>query len=776
MKRSKLSHILLICASLLLVLLLAVSCGGNADETDTQAPTEALSSDNVTEIIPDDQTHEAQESADPDTEATDVVSDDTAQPQATQAPVAGETEAGVATQAPQETQAPATQQPAETKAPPKPAETDAPETKPVGPIKVVVAQKENINFNKTVTISQSGGTSTVKAQNGLTYTASGYSAVSNGRFTFNQGFSISLDPAKTNQNFNRFTICYVSTQPLKGTITYTENGQTRTDNFFLEAGDHTFSCVIVNYLTGKMGKGITKMTFSTCNGQNTNFALCLLKTEEYPVYTSGRDDTYYIENDRFKLGVRLSWGGGINYLRDYDGQRGLTNLINNADTGRLVQQSYYGTQKEGSYQAGSYNNAQWKYNPVQGGDVYQNHSRIIDIVVNEYSVYVKSQPQDWSLNNQITPSYMENSYTLYADYIRVDNRFVDFSGMTHPFTSQELPAFYTVSALSRFFWYDGSDGWTNDNLSYRDDLNFWGDPNYHNDCTTFVRRSNTETWCAWVHPTTNYGIGLYVPNIDSLLAGKYEYNGSGDPKNGATNYVAPVNNMKLVAYEPLEYSYLMTTGKIADIRATFQINKDFASNASLHKNYRSARVADIPRGSGNAGSLGLIGGSGSGGNSGNSGGNSGNANTGPYTLTFNSANSISTLNPVNLSNVTFDASRNAAKLTATGADTQVDINYGALGNFTSTNYTTLIIEYMLPTSNVKKNYNTDLFICAGSYTEAAEGCRTREALVTDGQWHTLTVNLSAKSFWSGALNKIRFDFFDMAEAGDVMYVRSITIR
>lgn len=712
----------LLCGVLLLTLLVIVACGNTGESFDTTVDTGVA--DTMAEVT------QAQ------TEAADIITQ-TPDTLAPETELSQETESSV----PEVTQ----------------AKTEAATKKPT---KVVVAKKENINFSKSVTVTQSGGSAKASTPSGLTYTATGYSAVNNGRFVINKGFVITLDGAKTKNEFNRMTLCYVSTQPLKATITYVEAGATLTDTVYLEAGEQTFSCLTKGYLAEKYSKNITKIAIQTCNGQNADFVLCMLQTEKSPIYSTNSEGTYYIENDRYRLGIRMSWGGGINYLRDKDGQRGMTNLINQADTGRLVQQSYYGTKKEGSYQAGVYNNSQWKYNPVQGGDVFQNHSRIIDIVVTDYSVYIKAQPQDWSLNNQITPSYMENTYTLYADYVQVDNRFVDFSGMNHPYSSQELPAFYTVSALSRYYWYDGSSGWTGDTLSYRDDLNFWGDPKYHNDCTTFVRKSNTETWCAWVDPQTQWGIGLYVPNVDSLLAGKHAYNGSKDPKNGATNYVAPVNNMKLVPYEALEYSYLMTTGDIAEIRSTFKEHRNFATNASLHKNYQSMRVADIPNGQGNAGNIG-----------------GGGTSTGaPLTLSFNTSGNISKLNAVNNANVTFDSSRSVAKLTATGEDTQVSINYGAMGTYSASKYNTLVIEYMVPTSNSKQTYNTDLFICAGQYTEAAEACRTRQQLICDGQWHTLTVNLASLNFWSGNFNQLRFDFFDVAVAGDVMYLRSITLK
>lgn len=391
--------------------------------------------------------------------------------------------------------------------------------------------------------------------------------------------------------FNRFTMTYTSDEPLRGSITYTENGEKRSDGFFLEAGENrTFSCLTGNYLTGSRGKELSSMTLESCTGKEAAFLLHELAAEDYPVYSS---DTYYLENNRFKVGIRLMWGGGICYISDAGNPvPGLTNLINQADTGRLIQQSYYGTGPNEEYTPGNFNNSDWRYNPVQGGDKYQNHSRIIDVVVNDTSVYIKSQPQDWSLDGRITPSYMENTYTLADEYIRVDNRFVDFSGWLHPSAHQELPAFYTVSYLDRFTWYDGTKPWTDDVLSFRDDLNFWGDPRYAVDCRFFLRKSNTETWCAWTNPKDDYGIGLYVPNVDMYYAGKHVYNASKDPDNAACNYVAPLNQMQMVSYQPIAYSYLITAGSVEKIRTVFADNRNFADNHTLCINYTSMRIAD----------------------------------------------------------------------------------------------------------------------------------------------------------------------------------------
>ncbi len=449
------------------------------------------------------------------------------------------------------------------------------------------ASKPSLNFDKTLSVTPNGTTSKVVTASGVSYTAMGYGSFSNNVFSFTYKVTSRFDTF--NSSFNRITLCYFASNPLKCTVKYVVDGATVTDLFYLEAGTQTFCALINGYLDGKQASSLSEIQVSPCESGSGTFGLYDVKTEVYDVFT---DDVYYMENDYYKLGVRMRWGGGICYLYDFvNREDGIKNLINQADTGRLVQQSYYGTFSNGEYVSNSYNSSTWPYNPVQGGDRFNNPSRIVDIVVGKNSLYIKAQPQDWAHNGDITPSYMENLYVLEENRVRVDNRFVDFSGWEHRYASQELPAFYTVSYLDNFTYYAGSASWTDAPLTSRNDLKFWGGE-YHNDCEFRLRKSNKETWCAWTNSQSGYGIGLFVPNVDVFLAGRHAYSGTKDSNAGPTNYVAPINNIKMVSYYPIEYSYMITTGSVAEIRATFKANKDFASNESLHTNYRSARLSD----------------------------------------------------------------------------------------------------------------------------------------------------------------------------------------
>lgn len=587
-------------------------------------------------------------------------------------------------------------------------------------------------------ITEDGGKAVVTSGD-LSYEAAGYSKLSDGRFRFRSGFTAEF--SGITGKFNRMTFRYTSTDPLKLTVNYKTDTSERSDLYYLDASDDgVFSCFIYQYNDAVLATELLSVNAESCSGAAASFLLTGVETEERELLTKS---TYYIENSRFKVGVSVRWGGGINYVEDKTCKvRGLSNLVNRHDTGRLIQQSYYGTAGNDEYQPEVSMGSMWVYNPVQGGDQHNNPSRLIDLEMTETSIYIKAQPLDWSKNNYHTPTYMENTYSITDDVIRVDNRFTDYSGWEHRYASQELPALYTVSYLSRFTWYDGAKPWQNGELSYKDDLNFWGDQNYVADCTMKMKYGNTETWCAWTNPDDDFGLGLFVPNIDVFKAGRYEFDGTKKDKDNPTNYVAPLNIIKINSFKPIEYSYLMTTGSVADIRATFMRYKDFTDNASLHNDYQPNRVYGGDKEMTDA--------------------------------SFETAADIVMISTPHNTEISFSTEQTAAVLKVDGADPSVTFDYTKQG-CDSTEKTKLTFEYMIPAENSMKSYETDLFLCTGAQKVPSGDFRVRQRLICDGQYHTLELDLSKYSFWNGTINQIRFDYFDNCAAGDVMYLRSFKL-
>ena len=375
-------------------------------------------------------------------------------------------------------------------------------------------------------------------------------------------------PLEGDRPFNRYTLLYTATVPLRCVLTYREDTAEIQEDFFLEVGNgQTFSSYIGNYLVCKQADSVCSLMVETMTDAEGEFICHALTLETVPVLA---EKTYYFENDRYRVGVELCWGGGLSYLMDKKCPvEGLENLLNCHDTGRLVQQSYYGT-SDPPYVCGEFMGNRWGYNPVQGGDRGNHKSKLIDVRVSDGEVYVKCRPRDWGHDGGTTYAYMENRYRLEGDVLRVENRFVDFSGWIHPVRSQEMPAFYTVSYLNNYYWYDGDKPWTDDALSIRNDLPFW--PTDWAYCTFIPREGNTEVWSAFADDG-GYGLGIFTPNIQHTLAGRHEYDGSKDPMAGSCGYIAPIRQMALECFQPVQYTYLIAAGQVEDIRAQFKAHR-----------------------------------------------------------------------------------------------------------------------------------------------------------------------------------------------------------
>ncbi len=614
-------------------------------------------------------------------------------------------------------------------------------TAPEGTDSETVTEAETLPPPEDFEVTEQDGTASVLSPMGLPYTVSGYTAMDKGTVTYTDELTYTFDEALFDEKFTRFTMTYTSSAPIKVWLSFTERGKAVEEYYFLEAGKTEFSGLNPFFLKGNTARKITKLRVEILEGNTATFSLVGLSTEnmEKP------SNTVYIENARFKLGIDVGWGGAVSYLEDKAcAIPDLVNLVNKHDTGRLIQQSFYGVQENDEYKPGISFETKWRYNPVQGGDQYNNPSRLIDLVVSENSIYIKSQAQDWALDNQLTPSYYENTYTLQADCVKVDNRFTDFSGWEHPFAGQELPAFYTVSYLDTFVWYNGEDSWTGDTLSYKSNLPFWGD--HAGECTFALREKNTETWCAWINGADDYGLGVYAPNIDQLKAGRYLFDGSKSDMAESTGYVAPVNVLKMVSFKPIEYSYLLAAGSTAEIRKIFTEKKDFTDNKSLRENYQSTRLPSV------AGDI--------------------------TKLDFTGGKNLALItNPVDTA-VTFDEAMGAVKLTAGSVgDVNITVPYGSSPTpLAAESYKTLKIEYMIPADNALSGYQSDIFICAGDISGPDGNARIRVNLVKDGEYHVLEVKLAGNVYWKGDIHMIRIDYFDNSSAGDVMYIKNISLE
>ncbi len=389
--------------------------------------------------------------------------------------------------------------------------------------------------------------------------------------------------------FNYYGITYTADAHIKGTLNYRCGAVKRSENFFLEPGENmSFYSFINNMLSGTKANGIYSVTFEPLSSDKAQLKIhgLALFNREIP------DEYVYIQDDTYKIGVNLLWGGALSYVEDLNsnveavevdgrvfvdsnaGERynakvvnKNVNLINRFDPGRLVQQSYYGS-TGGDYESGIFMGNVWAYNPVQGGNQFGDNSKIVDLRCDDTSIYIKCQPLDWAKEKEhITPSYMEATYKIENNNVHVSCRFLDFSGRDPLVRDQEIPAFYCIEPFNRFIYYGGDKPWTNDALSVEPDLIFWPDAGY-------PKFDSSENWAAFIGEfDDSFGIGIYVPGETSFLTGvcNRENTTNHDPSvDATTSYIAVIRVMAFESYSPFEYDYYLTTGTSDEMRNNFK--------------------------------------------------------------------------------------------------------------------------------------------------------------------------------------------------------------
>lgn len=399
---------------------------------------------------------------------------------------------------------------------------------------------------------------------------------------------------------------------VRGTMVFAnENNpdETLTEEFFIPAGTNGFFTQLIDFYSENDYVKIWKeITFENV-GIYKNRTMVSDKEKTITVknvYSAKRDwvdeNVVYLKSNKLKLGIDMNAGGAITYLeylgarvqqvKDTDGSvkvgvnYGSTiggdlmssevNLINEMDRGRLVQQSYYGT-SSAPYECAQYIGMPWPYNPVQGGDYLGTSSKIVDYKISDDEIYIKTMPLDWAKEESITPSYMENVYTIENGLIKVKNVFTDWSGYTNTvYRDQELPAFYGILPLGTLVTYRGDAPFTDAELSYYPNLGNWVGS------SRAMWSDITENWVAWVNDD-DFGVGLYTPDVSTILTGKVGSNDfTGQASRAAgTTYTAMVSKMKLTTYESFSYEYYLTVGNVDAIRQNFKTLSSTCSNPEI---------------------------------------------------------------------------------------------------------------------------------------------------------------------------------------------------
>jgi hypothetical protein len=263
-----------------------------------------------------------------------------------------------------------------------------------------------------------------------------------------------------------------------------------------------------------------------------------------------------LDNGTIKVGVDTLYGGAITYLSQ---SGSTTNLVNDNDHGRQVQQSYY-SGPENFHPPGTIQYPEsnpWPWNPVQAGELQGYASAVLATDNANGVIYVKTRPKQWALQNYAADCIMEQWLHLDGPAVRVHCKLTNQRSdhTQYPAYGQELPAVYGVGTLCRLFSYTGTAPFTGGALTQQPST--W----------PVVLFRATENWSAMVDGS-NFGVGIHHPDAITTWGG---YHNSGNPCTGKspddnTAYLGPLH-LEVLDYNIVyEYDFNLIVGSLTDIR------------------------------------------------------------------------------------------------------------------------------------------------------------------------------------------------------------------
>lgn len=258
--------------------------------------------------------------------------------------------------------------------------------------------------------------------------------------------------------------------------------------------------------------------------------------------------TRFVDNGKLKIGVDLSSGGSIFWFSELSQDR---NLLNHADRGRFIQQSYYG-KSDGSLWV----KKPWRWNPVQGGDYKGKPARVVETKGDAQNLYVRSVPVNWAGGQDIEDCRMEQWISFSGNTAKVRYRFVYRGEDKHPAVHQELPAVFIDYDLADLVYQDSKAPWTG--APIKKDRPGW--PN--------EGRTTTENWAGFVGEDGR-GVGVFFPGTDRITT--YRHPGPAGPKGGGCSYFAPIRTMAIVPGTDFRYEIHLTIGTAEEMRERFGI-------------------------------------------------------------------------------------------------------------------------------------------------------------------------------------------------------------
>jgi hypothetical protein len=326
-------------------------------------------------------------------------------------------------------------------------------------------------------------------------------------------------------------------------------------SFALQAGA---SQALTFSVSSSAAVGVFQLKVTGVSGMVSHTAQVVLTTEpivRVNTYQSG--SVLYLESDSgtdvSRIGLETNWGGSIVEV-SLNG----TNFVNEHDTGREVQVAQYDGSAQYDNCAGCTGNFGW--NPVQGGDEYDQGSPVLAQTLTTDSLYIKAQPYQWNPNDKgggpgqpiLGDTYVEATISAVTDHaftFKVHYKITHFGTDHHANSIQEFPAVYVNLGFDRFVNDSSTTPWANAPVTFvtMPQLPLGGPTLYA-----------SEQWGAFVD-SSDQGLTVFVPGMAPYIGG-FAAAGDPGPTGFGTDYFAPRTFFPVGPHSVLEGDVYLVAG------------------------------------------------------------------------------------------------------------------------------------------------------------------------------------------------------------------------
>ena len=272
-------------------------------------------------------------------------------------------------------------------------------------------------------------------------------------------------------------------------------------------------------------------------------------------------DLLTIDNGSVKIGIDREKGGAITWLSS---DRYPRNIVNIADPGRLIQQSYYAGKRldrtsEGQSSAWS----PWSWNPIQGGGVGSGGrtgtwARVTQFEESDNVLFSETIPKLWDMADEEADAVMRQWTAFEPEMPGVvcvqcelrTKRHEDDAWGEARMSPQEIPACYFTRNFDAVKSYLGDGRWMAEHQAPGPP---WGKANPPRKAMAMFERSGQ-------------GVAVFSPTSrESWNFGPHGSGLSSDPSDGPCMHVAPIDRVRLGRQSTFRYRYWLIVGDEAQI-------------------------------------------------------------------------------------------------------------------------------------------------------------------------------------------------------------------